>query len=165
MKWINFIDEMPKVGQKVALFTYFNENKSANICTGVVLDKSKKRNMFARLYPDDTICVEAGVSHSLDGYFSVTDTYLYELAIGFRKEITEKITKATWMKRKTARPFFEGRLFVPRHGRKKTEYIGRSATYWTPIEEDIPESLPEFPEPKTITFIYEHGEKMILKSD
>jgi hypothetical protein len=47
-QWINFVDEMPKIGQKVALFTYFDENKNANICTGIVLSGEEATKQLCR---------------------------------------------------------------------------------------------------------------------
>ena len=161
-KWINFTEEMPKVGQKVALFTYFDGNSSANICTGIVMDKNG--HSLARQFEDDTICVMGAISHSFDGFFGEdVDTYVYNLCGMDRAEAVKKITKAKWMKRKIVSPVIEWDLFIPRHGREETEYIGRSAAYWTLIEDYIPENLPKFPKKKHLTFVEKNGKLMLIK--
>lgn len=166
-KWINFTEQMPKVGQRVAMFTRFNDNTGQNISLGEVIQKNKY-GIFWRL-DDDVIVVEIGLSYSparapeygdndLIVHNSMKPVGMY-CGSGFYdsdNEITAKVEKAIWIKNKTI--FYDlRRCFAPRHGRKISKYIGRDVAYWFPITEDIPENLPEFPDPKSLNIQYRCG--------
>jgi hypothetical protein len=155
-QWINFVDEMPKVGQKVAVFTYF-KGDSRNVLTGEVI----KQEMDDR-YGDiaNTITIDAKISHTLDRFdgwqwWDITlhesDWFIDRRSYYYVKpEIKRLIKKASWIKRSDSIRSYYERMIVPRHGLKVSTYVGRNASYWFPITEYIPKNLPAFPKPKPL---------------
>jgi len=166
-QWIDFVNQMPKIGQKIAMLTYFENHKSMNVCTGVV-DKAVGHWHSRRYrYNGGSVLVELAVSYSSHGFFrrgvSIhakpafidCDVCLYDLALhdGITSEvesrgaIQRKIHRAKWIDREVVYPCSGSRLFAPRHGSRCSKYMGRDRSYWFPIDEYIPEHLPTFPDP------------------
>lgn len=170
-QWINFTEQMPKEGQKVALFTRFWNNKNQNISLGEVIDRSMARRYFH--YPEDLVAIDIGLSYSpnRESYYGDNDLIIHgsyrpvEFIKPFhdmpKKEywmgdIKAAVEKASWIKDKTIR-YDLRRCVAPRHGKKVSEYVGRDVAYWFPITEDIPVNLPALPEPKPVNIEYRCG--------
>lgn len=185
-QWINFTEQLPKPGQRVALFTRFRNNKSQNISLGEVIDTGIAKGYYN--YPENTVAIDIGLSYSPDRpiEFGDNDLMIYDAMRSTETElcrsarlwddyfypkkyiptggIIAKVEKATWIKNKRLR-FPYGRCIAPRHGRKVSEYIGRDVAYWFPITEDIPANLPAFPEPKPLKTIRNRDNFITLIKD
>ena len=161
--WINFTEEMPKVGQKIAVFTYFGKNsEKMEVATGVVLDK--KDFAQGKYYEEDILCIELGFNYSPDAFFGRDPGgLLFNLLWPHGKEYMQKINRATWINEEEVYSKWGDQMIVPRHGRKKTGYIGINESYWYPIDEYIPKDLPSFPAPKPVKIITENGKRMLVK--
>lgn len=162
--WINFTEQMPKSGQRVALFTRFRNNKSQNISLGEVIDRSMAKRYYN--YPENLVAIEIGLSYSPNRELLYGNNDLiihcsmnpreYWRTYGAQPKktywaihIQAAVEKATWIKDKTVR-YEYSRCVAPRHGEKVCEYVGRDVAYWFPITEDIPEHLPALPEPRPV---------------
>lgn len=168
--WIDFVDQMPQVGQKVALCTYFHNHTSINIATGIVYREVTDPIRYGRYYyKNGTVLIELGLSYSPDGFFRNSkgihgkpadvdcDICLYDLAlydclaleVESRGAVQKKIHKTTWIDndKEVVYPISGLNLLAPRHGYKISLYFGRDRTYWFPIDDYIPQHLPTLPEP------------------
>lgn len=172
--WIDFIDQMPELGQKVALCTYFNNHTGINIATGII-DRKIGPSLCGNYHYDHAmVLVELAFSYSPNEYFHAwrstlgkpygvdCDICLYDLAIRPRVEAQMKIHKAQWIDndKECVYPIPCKKIYAPRHGQRKAPYIGRDRTYWFPIDDYIPQHLPTLPEPLPLIL---DGERNLLK--
>jgi hypothetical protein len=168
-QWVDFIDDMPQTGQRVAVLTYFGNGTSRNIFTGTVTNH--------RFVCDEgeNVLIRMELSYSPDGFFrrnthvlgkpkSVNcDICLYEsLARTDRMMVQGKIRKASWIDKEEVYAV-GGPCLAPRNNYKKAPYVGRDRSYWFPISEFIPERLPAFPKPKKLNFVHEDMTWMVVK--
>ncbi len=159
-RWINFTEEMPKVGQKVALFTYFANNRP-NISTGKVMSNDEADTQLrywgyrGYKYPDHTVITKGYISYSLDGFFIDEDVRAYDL-VEDGEFLGDKVKRAKWIKGDRI-SHYSSAMLIPRHGLKISEYVGRNESYWCPIDEYIPVNLPALPKPKKLNIEYRCG--------
>ncbi len=175
LSWIDFVDQMPSYGQKIAFCTYFDNGKSINIATGKVVHKVIKPDKHFYWLHESTALIEMAVSHSPDGFFRngkgihgkpadvFCDICVYDPALlEPREETQRKIHRANWIdcSKETVYPIPCMTLLAPRHDSRCSEYVGRDRSYWFPITDYIPENLPALPEPLPLIL---DGEGNLLK--
>ena len=159
-RWIPFTKEMPEVGQKVAVFTYF-EGNSRNILTGKVVDSSYDYRYW---FKGEVISIDVALSHSLDNSFKAEDVRTYKLIsknMGYDSS-RKDIQRAKWIKGKKI-TYSGMTTHAPRHGMKQSEYVGRNESYWYPINEYIPRDLPDLPVAKPVNIVIKDGKEILVK--
>ncbi len=166
-EWIPFTKRMPEKGQMVAVFTSF-KGGNVNILTGTVITSSHAEwlldsvgDRYHGCYPDDVKVIRVAISHSPDGFFGRNvDVCAYDTVE--LQGLQEEINRAKWISGKNFRHYDNGML-APRHGRKRTEYVGRNESYWYPVDNYIPVRLPAFPNLKPVKIIKENGKEILVK--
>ncbi len=166
-EWIKFTDRMPEDLDKIAVFTYF-KGGNVNILTGTVIANNHAewlldsvRDRFHGCYPDDVKVIRTAISYSPDGFFGRdVDVRVYDTVE--TQGLQEEINRAKWISGKRFKRDDTGCL-APRHGRKRSEYVGRNESYWFPIDKYIPENLPEFPKEEKANLVWEDNKCILVK--
>jgi hypothetical protein len=157
-RWVNFTDQMPRVGQKIAVFTYF-ENNSRNILTGEVV-REEIDSRYGSI--GSVVSIDMAMSYSLDKHFVDCDIHVFPKLNMTLFEAVAKVDQSTWIKRKIIQPI-AGRMIAPRHGLKKSDYIGRKESYWFPVDGYIPKDLPALPVPQRVKVITKNEKQILIK--